>query len=177
MHHRDHSERGLAHDDADIHNEQEEQDGQGGPDEREDVDELEVHRGMPAMTLAEAFMDTMHISDEDERAEAMDAILCAGQLIAELDGPGRWEAFDAAEYVGRIGFMGRGEIIGHLFSLAGFFGWMGILSLMEAESSARILREIAESSPPEPILQSFCRRSADAIEEPSPSGRRFELSA
>lgn len=117
----------------------------------------DVHRGMPALELADAFIADTTGTDDAERTRAV--ILCAAELIADRGAPGRWESFDAAAYRGRVDFLDEHALVGEFLVLAGFIGWLTLVDLMARGDAVAILEDLAAAGPRVDLLQGFCQRS------------------
>lgn len=117
-----------------------------------------LHRGMAALDLVNAFADELRADASDEERERLvGTILCAGQHVFEISGPGHWEAFDAPAFDHEMPCDDERERRALFFDLTSFFGWMAMNCLMAPAATSKILRELERIGPPCPARQDLAR--------------------
>jgi hypothetical protein len=132
---------------------------QSTPDARStpDAELHEVHRGMFALDLANAFIAEMEIDDPREVELTQGDVLIAAQHLAETVGPLRWEGFDPADFFRCIDYMQPRDLEGVGLRLMGFYGWMVLRDVVDPGPGLRILAALRDAAPPSNILSDLYR--------------------
>lgn len=117
----------------------------------------EVHRGMFALDLANAFIGEMEIDDPREVELTQGDVLIAAQHLAETVGPLCWEGFDPADFFRCIDYMRPRELEGVGLRLMGFYGWMVLRGVVDPGPGLRILAALRDAAPPSNILSDLYR--------------------
>lgn len=116
---------------------------------------INPRRSMPALDLAEAFLEDMPVGDARQEAHTRNAVLMAGEHLAETVGPGQWEGFDAAVFFRQIDFYAPREQEEVALTLMGFFGWLFFAELLHPERCLDILDAIGQQFPESSPVQSL----------------------
>lgn len=131
-------------------------------------DDGSADRGLSAVSLAGACMEDLE-TPRDEAERFVEAVLLAAEHVAEVAGPGEWEAFDGPLFQRQIGHMSPRDQEGVGICLAGFFTWMGALGLLAAEDGMRVLEALAEGQAGSAIVPALCARGVEALRATGPS--------
>ena len=135
----------------------------------EEVSFEHLHPGMPAMTLADEFLEMMGGKHPKDVEITRTAVLLAAQHLADTTGPLTWPRFGAAGFFRKIEFMSSHEQIGIGLALLGFYGWMVFAGLVPADPGLTIIEEITRAAPESPILVRLCEQSLESIEHLLPN--------
>jgi hypothetical protein len=114
---------------------------------------------MAVVELTNTFLAEMGTHRGSEQDAARVTILTAGALVAELAGPRRWEAFDARIYFARTDHLPPDTRVSAALVLAGFFGWLALIGLLDLARADAIIEAIDEHGPGGELLRAFCQRA------------------
>ena len=137
---------------------------------------IKPRRPMPALDLAEAFLEDMPVSDAQQEARTRNAVLMAGEHLAETVGPGQWEGFDAAVYFRQIDFYTPREQEEIGLTLMGFFGWLFFAELLHPERCLRILDAIRQQFPDSMPIQNLYAATEPMLTYPAPMAQPMTMS-
>lgn len=108
----------------------------------------------PVLTLANAFCACIE-ADEEEAAQVHSLLLCAGEDLAQTVGCGAWAELDVRDFLSRFPSRSEDERGANAVQLMGFYGWLGMVGLLEPASVKQQVRAIARAAPADPAILDY----------------------
>lgn len=127
----------------------------------------ETNRGMglTALELVEAFVEETGTDDPEEAEITRDAVMLAGEYIAEVVGPARWELFDGGGFFKRVAFMSPRDQEGLGLALMGFYGWMIFSGRLDPGDGLEVMGTIRSQFPDSKIIEGLYRTTEPMLLE------------
>ena len=123
----------------------------------------QLHPGLPALTLADAFLQMTDCEDPVEATHTRSAVLLVAEHLADTTGPLTWEEMEVAEFFRRIDFMPDDEKVGIAVVAVGFYGWMIFAGLIGGSEGMAVIQEIIDKAPESEILDQLRQDSLRII--------------
>lgn len=130
---------------------------------------IHLHPGLPALTLADAFLLATGCPDRQIAEKTRSAVLMAAEHLYETTGPLTWTEMTVESFFAKIRHLSDHEQIGVALHLTGFYGWMISENLIPLGDGLDVMEALKNTAPRSRLLAELWQRALHTLPSHAPN--------